>query len=236
MANECSFIPKGTRIEDRYVESVDKNSFNAYVKIGLEFQICDSAKKTVQPEEIKNLASLPFSEQLRKYQELAETGEIPTGSELVEVVPPTEYASPPTHGSGYDDNVHFFVTRQYVAYQKQIVIFAPFSAFAPGSADNERFVTALSPSVQQIRMTETEHPTLLSQATTWSTLKGRPSLARPLSLTSSNRHQISSQPQRPQRMMRNPNRSPHPQKGGNGRGNPYGHGKKRKRKYQDQEN
>ncbi len=231
LANECSLIPKGARIEDRYVDNVDKNNVNAYVKIGLEFQVCETAKKTVQPEEIKNLASLPFSEQLRKYQELTETGEMPSGSDLVEVTPPEQYASAPVHGPGYDDNIHFFVTRQYVAYQKQIVIFAPPTAYAPGSSENQKFVTAVSPSVQEIHTTEQANPALLNHPTTWSTLTGRPQVSRPQSLASAKRHQIA----KPMRVIPNPSHGYHsegvskPHQGG-------GHGKKRKRRREEQEN
>ena len=46
-------------------------------------------------------------------------------SEVAMVEPPADYAAAPAHQAGYDDNVHFFVTRQYVAYQKQIVILSP---------------------------------------------------------------------------------------------------------------
>lgn len=35
LANECSFIPKGTRVEDRYSEK-QKNTYKAYAKVAIE--------------------------------------------------------------------------------------------------------------------------------------------------------------------------------------------------------
>jgi hypothetical protein len=44
LANECTMIPKGTRIEDRFVEKNDHFS-KAYVKLALEFQECEQASR-----------------------------------------------------------------------------------------------------------------------------------------------------------------------------------------------
>ena len=181
LANECSFIPKGSRIEDRYLEK-DKNIYTAYVKVGLEFQNCDFSKKAIQPDEIKNLASLPFTLQLKKYQDLTETGEMPQTTELTEVTPPDEYVEAPTRAVSPNDNIHFFVTRQYVAYQKEIVVLSPPTAFAAQSQESQKFVAAVSPSMQQIQITEKNHPQYLKQTTTWSQIHDRPVLVRPQNL------------------------------------------------------
>src|SRR6202042_1536036 len=75
LANECSMIPKGTRIEDRYMAKGDHDS-TAYVKLALEFQECDQARHAVNPDDIRKVANVAFTDQLKKYQDLEATGEM----------------------------------------------------------------------------------------------------------------------------------------------------------------
>src|SRR6185312_16331964 len=66
LANECSMIPKGTRFEDRYSEKEEYET-TAYVKVALEFQECDTAQRSLDPSEIRKLANVNFTEELKKY-------------------------------------------------------------------------------------------------------------------------------------------------------------------------
>lgn len=183
LANECSMIPKGTRIEDRFVERQEgspRADSTAFVKIALEFQECEQAKRALDPAEIRKLASLGFTEQLKKYQDLSETGEMPVAGADGEIEPPEEIPSPPAPVSGRGDSVHFFVVRQYVAYQKEVVVLSPATAYAPGSPRVEKFVAQVTPAAQQVQTLEHESPTLKTQA--WSQIPNRPQNLRPPSL------------------------------------------------------
>jgi len=180
LANECSMIAKGTRVEDRFTETT-QNGFNAYAKIAIEFQTCDQASKTIDPDEIRKLASAPFTEQLRKYQEFDETGVIPANDEVAVVEPPNEIPSAPT-ATANNDNVQFYVVRQYVAYQKQIVILSPPNSYAPGSPQTVQFTSAMQPAVTQVQTMAATNPSYRTNPTPWSRIPNRPVLPRPLSL------------------------------------------------------
>ena len=171
LANECSLVPKGTRIEDRFTDKTP-NGYLAYVKVAVEMQECDRASKSTDPLEIKKIANLPFTEQLKKYQDLMETGanpEIAGNQGGVEVEPATEVSPPPERGQ-MNDSVHFYVTRQYVAYQKEIVILSPPTAYQPQSPESHAFTTAVAPVQTQLQTSAASQPTLKTNPQPWSTI------------------------------------------------------------------
>lgn len=178
LANECSFIPKGARLEDRYIVK-GKNENTAYVKVAVEFQECTEAQKTLEPSDIKKLANTSFTEQLRRFQDLEETGELPDKSEYAVLDMPTEVQPPPQTQPGMSESVHFAVMRQYVAYQKQIVILSPATVYPPNSTASHNFVTDLQPTVGQIQQTAAVNPTLVKNPQPWSKIYDRPKVARP---------------------------------------------------------
>jgi hypothetical protein len=179
LANECTMIPKGTRIEDRFVQKGEHES-KAYVKVALEFQECEQARHTNEPVEIQKIASVPFTEQLKKYQDLMETGEMPDKSEVAQVEPPAEMAAPPGRAPGWDDRTHFFVMRQYVAYQKEVVVLAPPNYYATNAPAGKTFAANLQPAADQIHGIQERAPALRTQA--WSQVPNRPVVTRPTAL------------------------------------------------------
>lgn len=187
LANECSLIPKGTRVEDRYVTSErDSRSydFTAYVKIAIELQDCDQARHTNDPAEIKKIANLPFTKQLKRYQDLIETGELPDASKSQEVPPPAEVAAMPAREAEWNDSVHLQVTRQYVAYQKEIVILSPADSYRPSSPESKKFVSAVAPASEQVLHIEEKQPALRAQSWSNSQPKLNNHALKPPTLTS----------------------------------------------------
>jgi hypothetical protein len=184
LANECSFIPKGTRIEDRYMESQGKDGVEkmAYVKLAVEFQECDQAQKALQPEDIKKIASASFTQQLKRYQDYDETGDIPAKSEVAELEPLQEIPPAPARQPGWNDNIHFYAMRQYVVYQKEVVVLSPPTAYAPASPESQTFVHSMTPTVNQINTAQTENPALKNNPTAWSQLPNKPRIERPESM------------------------------------------------------
>jgi len=178
LANECSVIPKGARIEDRYIETQD-HDIKSYVKLGIEFQECDEARRTNDPAKIKEVANVAFTEQLKRYQDLTETGEMPD-REVGQIEPPSETPPPPARNVAWNDETHFFVMRQYVAYQKEVVVLAPPTAYPPGAPQTASFTNNITQAGEQIHQTALAHPTITKQ--TWSALPNRPALTRPASL------------------------------------------------------
>ena len=178
LANECSFIPKGARLEDRYIVK-GKSENTAYVKVAVEFQECTEAQKALEPSDIRKLANTSFTEQLRRFQDLEETGELPDKSEYAVLDMPAEVQPPPTMQPGVSDSVHFAVMRQYVAYQKQVVILAPPTVYPPNSPASRTFVTDLQPTVGQIQQTAAANPALVKNPQPWSKIYDRPHVTRP---------------------------------------------------------
>jgi hypothetical protein len=209
LANECSMIPKGVRIEDRFVEKSEHES-KAYVKLALEFQECEQARRTNDPSEIKKIANVAFTEQLKRYQDLEETGEMPDRSEVAEVEPPSEISQPPPRAVGWSEPTHFYVMRQYVAYQKEIVVLSPPTAYAANSPANKQFIAQVQPAAEQLHGIEEKTPALRKQA--WSKVPDRPAVSRPQNLAP--RHQMAHSIRPPARQNRGGER-------------PHGHGRKK---------
>lgn len=216
LANECSMIPKGTRIEDRYDEK-DKYTDTAYVKVAVEFQECDAARKTLEPSEIKKIANVAFTEQLKRYQDLIETGEVPDRSEVASIEPPAE-PSPMPERSGWSESTHFYVQRQYVAYQKEIVVLSPPTAYPTGSVASQKFVQTVQPTSEQINNIETKDPAV--RKTAWSGIADRPRSIRPAALAPKS---VAAKPVHPMT-------APSPYRGkGKGQGKHGGHGRHKRR-------
>lgn len=183
LANECSLLPKGTRIEDRYTEPVGRE-FVAYVKLAVEFQDCEAGRTALQPETIRAVANVSFTAQLKRYQDYMETGELSNSpGEAVAVAPPTEdLEPPPARDARRDETLHFYMTRQYVAYQKEVVVLAPPTAYAPNSPETKQFVAGIAQPSQQLTVMEKNNPQLKAAPKPWSHLTEKPALARPKSL------------------------------------------------------
>lgn len=179
LANECSVVPKGTRVEDRYLET-EEHGYVSYTKIAVELASCDEATKAVEPEAIRKIANAQFTEQLKKYQDMQETGfrEEEDGEPLE---PPTVVEAAPAQGT-YSDHVHFYMTRQYVAYQKEIVVLAPPTTYAPGSKEAVVFHDSVVPATQRIQGLEQKDPGLKSAPMAYHEVPGRPKMERPESL------------------------------------------------------
>jgi len=178
LANECSFIPKGARIEDRYVGK-QKTTYGAYVKLAIEFKDCDQAQKSLDPATVKEHANIAFTETLKRYQDFAETGEM--SDTRAGEIEPLQTISPTPVFAG-NDNVHFYAVRQYVAYQKEVVIMAPPTAYPPGSPAVQTYTSAVQPASQQVASYTEAHPELKSSPQTWSHIPDRPVVARPAGL------------------------------------------------------
>jgi hypothetical protein len=217
LANECSLIPKGTRIEDRYSEQLEKETVT-YVKIGVEFQECIDAQKTVDPIAIKKIASVNFAEQLKKYQDLEETGEMPEKTEGYEVLPMADVPPAPAQNPNWSSSVHFYAVRQYVAYQKEVVILSPPTAYAPQSVETQHFVSAVQPATNQLQVMEQKDPSLKSQPKTWSQIQDRPKVQRPQNLVQKAPSKKWTTPYRPSREQKPMSVNKHSRKGGKRKG------------------
>lgn len=220
LANECSFVPKGARIEDRFAEK-EKHFNKAYVKIGLEFTECEKAKHANDPVAIKEIANTSFTEQIRRYQDLSETGDMPDPAQYAALDVPQELPPVPS-SAGLTETTHFYVIRQYVAYQKETVILSPPTMYAANSPETQKFNTALQPALAQVASYQTKNPTLETKPEAWSHLADRPKIERPAVLKAS----------RPE--VRHPYKVANPPKKMKAPHSEKGHSGKKKKRHQPQ--
>ena len=174
VANECSFAPKGTRLEDRYDNSLGI-LHRVYAKVAISYQDCQDAQNALDPEVIKRLANVALTEQVKRYQdavdneayEVAENDNEGMNPELAN----TTGAPGPIH-----DQVHFFVVRQQIAYAKEVVILASSETYSSGSPQAMQFTQVVAPVATQVRTYQTANPAVASTTQSWSSLPARPAV------------------------------------------------------------
>ena len=176
VANECSFAPKGTRLEDRYDNTLGI-LHRAYAKVAISYQDCEEAQKATSPEDVKRLANVAFTEEVKRYQDAIDK-EVVDGSNN----PDNEGVNPALANTAVGptgpirDNMHFFVVRQQIAYAKEIVILAPPAAYAPGSPQTVQYVQAVQPAAMQIQNYRTQNPATQYTPQSWSSLPSKPAV------------------------------------------------------------
>jgi hypothetical protein len=180
LANECSLIPLGTRIEDRYTKKYPATNIS-YIKIALEFQDCEKAKSAQDPESIRRIANVPFTEQLKKYQYFMENGDFAPQTEVADFSIPAEPPSwqepvPSAHPSTPSE---YLALRQYVAYQKEVLILSPATSYTPGSPEATKLQNSLISKAQQVAQIQQQNPQVIRSNQTWSSTPNRPPVSRP---------------------------------------------------------
>jgi hypothetical protein len=181
LANECSLIPRGTRIEDRFTKKIQYAS-TSYVKIALEFQDCEKGKNAQDPDSIRRVANASFTEELKKYQDFMETGDLAPKSEQANTTPPESWPETPPPAPNQPASTQFFVVRQYVAYQKEVVVLSPPQYYAPQSPETTSFNSSLASNTHQLTQIQQQNPDLAKSNQTWSTIPNRPVIMKPASL------------------------------------------------------
>jgi hypothetical protein len=175
IANECSFAPKGTRLEDRY-ESTAGILHRVYAKAAVSYQECEEAQKATEPGEIRKLANVAFTEQVKRYQDAIDEESNASDSDNEGLNPALASTSAPA--GPIRDSMHFLVVRQQVAYAKELVILSPPSAYASGSQQAAQFAQAVKPAAVQVQNYQAQNPAMKSSAQSWSSLRSKPLVPR----------------------------------------------------------
>jgi hypothetical protein len=157
LANECTFIPKETRIEDRF-QTKTEHMNQSFVKVGLELQVCVQASKAVDPEEIRKLANVPMTEEVKRYQDLLGKPDL-DGEDGEEVADGAELEPPLNPGAtgGSASPVRFYVMRERIWYAKQDVILAPPATYAPGSVAHTAYIQKVNAATTSVANYEANH-------------------------------------------------------------------------------
>ena len=180
LANECSFPPKGTRVEDRFERTLG-NLHQTYVKVAVDYQSCEEAKQALAPEQIRKLANVTMTEEIKRYHEMIDESDDETNPED-EMSPETkamleaQNAPPEAHGNGsirwvIHDQMQWYVVRQQILYAKQDVILAPPTQYQPGTPQTQTFINHVTLPAQASRQFEVAHPELKSAPVTYTGLR-----------------------------------------------------------------
>lgn len=178
IANECSFAPKGARVEDQFQDSVGV-IHRVYVKAAVSFQDCEAAQRTVDPGEIRNLANASFTQELKRYQDLLdheaeEESKQPTSSLLASEGTPVDVGV--ENGSPGQPHVGYYVMRQQLAYAKEVVILSPPATYSAGSSQNVQFVSSVRPVTMQVAQYQVVHPEVRSMNQGWTNFHSYPAV------------------------------------------------------------
>lgn len=174
IANECSMVPKSTRVESRY--SVRGTyEYDVRVKVSVEWAECDLARQTIDPGAIRYYANAPLTAQLLQYQDRNED----LKPQVLEIQPPQELPGVPERDSHWDDTQHYYVLRQALVYLKMIAVLAPKDAYAPFSAQAKQYAGSVQPVVQQLNSMQINNPALKDKPLAWTELHDRPRILRP---------------------------------------------------------
>ena len=184
LANECSMIPKGARIEDHFDHRV-AHLFQAYTKVAVELDLCEKSKRALTPEAIRHLANATMTEQVKKYQ--ADIGQTPelladaeengsddgqskpkANGEASEAADDNSIAPVHAQGLAVRDDEHFYVIREQLYFSKQDVILSPQDAYPLPSAEYQKFSQAVPLQTQGLVGYEAAHPTLKTSPHAWS--------------------------------------------------------------------
>lgn len=178
LSNECSFAPKGTRIEDRFSES-EGVLYRSFAKVAVEYQDCETAKNAVTPEDIRTLANASLTEEVKRYQDKVDNPEDVESAPLTvasnESSSPSSSPSRSTSGAtvaGINSPVQFYVIRQQVLFVKQDVILAPPAQYPPGAPATTQPIQTVAMASQSVRQYEQANPQLRTTPASFS--KGRP--------------------------------------------------------------
>jgi hypothetical protein len=154
LANECSFAPKGTRIEDHYQEK-SGHTILTYAKVAISFIDCDAAKAANDPDSIKKLASAPLAEQLKRYQDLVYAPAEPESENSTRGPAPIA------------DEDHFFIVRQRVAYVKETIILSPTSVYPANAPQTIAATNQLGTQSDHLRVYEQANPAVKTSHRGW---------------------------------------------------------------------
>jgi hypothetical protein len=182
LVNECTLAPKGARFEDHFDQVID-GVHHSYAKLGIVFEECEQAKNAIQPDEIRKLANVALTQQLKRYQDLYY--EKPTEDVIVadNASRPSQTSSSPGPQTVYiHDNADFFIWREQVAYSKQVVILAPPTAYPPNAPQTTQFVNQTSQSSQAVKMYSEANPSIKTTSTTWSSVQRDPNFHPPANI------------------------------------------------------
>jgi len=172
LANECSFISKGTHFEARYDTKIKEKSgdrFVSYVKIALELKLCNQAKQLLNADQIRKMANRGYTEEIQQYQQSQIVSRPATKTETAAAT--VDLINSDTE-SIHDDG-EFFTTRQKLAMLKQELILSEPSFDLQESVHNQNRLQALSDKFLIAQNYEQANPALSSGTMTWSKMKSQ---------------------------------------------------------------
>jgi hypothetical protein len=186
VANECSFAPKGTRVEDQY-DQPKGILHHVYIKMALSFEDCQAAQNAIDPNAIKKLANVSLAQELKRYQDtvdlearqdIQDLNESESSSQNDPLATASPVPHSPSNGPVYSSPsyVSYMVTRQQIAYAKETVIFAPAGSYPVNSPQSVQFTNTVAPAVRETNSYQASHPEVATWNHSWSSLPYKPAV------------------------------------------------------------
>lgn len=114
IANECSLIPNGAKLEGVQERADTTESRVFYARAVVDKAACDSAKSAWKPELVRQIADASLTEQMKKYQDIV--GEVNDPALPIQAA----FLKKPIR-----DEAALMALRQQIVYQKQKMVASP---------------------------------------------------------------------------------------------------------------
>ena len=143
LANDCSFVPIGTRIqEDHFDESVGV-LHRSFARVSVGVHECQSARAATTRSQIRGLADVRLSTEVDRYQKQYDPPEPVEASPLL-TTPERNISGP------IPDSALFVVVRQQLALAKEKVIRDPMANMPKNTAKAARMISAFEQSNSKV--------------------------------------------------------------------------------------
>ncbi len=171
LANECSFVPRGTHIEEEITQKT-KDQFIVFAKLVIDHSICEEAKKSLKFSEIESLANLGYTEQILKNQ--SQNPE-PNNSKISSMSPKqkVERILSSDESNVVGDDGDFFMERQQIAFLKEAILLSSRGLYPKKLVISDKMTAVLAQKIQAVQSYEAANPALKSSSVTWSFAKER---------------------------------------------------------------
>ena len=182
LANECSFVPRGTYVQDELTNQKAKDQFAVIVKVVVELQNCEKAKQALQLSDIAAQANLGYTEQILKNQlqlDLRDQSSEKLKPMIRTMIPPmiprekVERILSSDDSNLIRDDADFFMMRQQIAFLKQSILLSSKDMYPKSLVLSDRMTRVLTQKIEATQNYELKNATLKASSVTWSFAKER---------------------------------------------------------------
>ena len=167
---------QGHSQQDRFEQKDGNNHYKAWVKLSIQYEDCEAAN-TVDPADVRKLANLQMTEELKRYQQMIDEPEpqaLAAGDNagMNPQLGSTSTAQSSSSGAvrvvAVQDYNSYFWAREQIAYTKQIVILAPPAQYQPGTPQTMVYMQQMAPAQAAVHQYAVQYPVVRTWNQTYS--------------------------------------------------------------------